>query len=90
MARAYQEAHILENLSASVKTLQTQVNDLTKAKGMHEEKIKNLTAANEALSKKNGELELRVKAKYVASFSSALLTLRPLWSLDLVDAYVET
>ena len=71
MARAYQEAHILDSLSASVKALQTQVNELTRVKGIHEEKLKNLTAANEALTKKNGELELRIKAKCVVS---------PLWS----------
>ncbi|KAL9124054.1 MAG: hypothetical protein Q9217_006580 [Psora testacea] len=62
MARAYQEAHLLDNLSASVKTLRTQVNELTKAEGLHEEKIKNLTQANEALTNKNADLETRVKA----------------------------
>lgn len=63
MARAYQEAHILESLTSSVKQLQSTTNELTRIKGLHEEKLKNLTAANEALVKKNEQLELRVKAK---------------------------
>ena len=64
MALAYQEKHLLENLNDSVKTLQTAVSDLTAAKNRHEEKIKNLTLAKEALEKKNSALELRTKAKY--------------------------
>lgn len=63
MARAYQEAHILESLTSSVKQLQSTTNELTRIKGLHEEKLKNLTTANEALVKKNEQLELRVKAK---------------------------
>lgn len=68
MARAYQESHILDNLSESVKKLQIQTTDLTKAKNLHEEKIKNLTNANEQLAKKNADLETRVKAKYIPHF----------------------
>ena len=63
MARAYQEAHAVENLLANMKSVQEQINALTQAKGSLEEKIKNLTTANEALQQKNAELELRVRAK---------------------------
>lgn len=63
MARAYQEAHLLDTLSASVKALQQTATELTAAKNRQEEKIKNLTIAKEALEKKNVELDLRVKAK---------------------------
>lgn len=63
MARAYQEAHILESLTSSVKQLQSTTNELTRIKGLHEEKLKNLATANEALAKRNELLELRVKAK---------------------------
>ena len=63
MARAYQEAHILDSLNASVKDLQTKTADLAKAKGYHDERIKNLTAANAELQKKYDALELRMKAK---------------------------
>ena len=62
MARAYQEAHAVENLLANMKSVQAQINDLIQAKGKMEEKIKNLTTASEDLQKKNAELELRVKA----------------------------
>ncbi|KAM0794947.1 hypothetical protein BDR22DRAFT_826480 [Usnea florida] len=62
MARAYQEAHILDSLTASVKDLQTKTADLAKAKGYHEERIKNLTTANAELQKKYDALELRMKA----------------------------
>jgi len=65
MARAYQEAHILDSLSASVKTVQAQTTELTRAKGLQEEKLKNLTLANAALEKKHADLEVRVKAKYL-------------------------
>lgn len=63
MARAYQEAHIMDTLTASVKDLQTKTADLAKAKGYHEEKIKNLTTANAELQKKYDALDLRMKAK---------------------------
>lgn len=63
MARVYQEAHILDSLNASVKELQTKTADLAKAKGYHEEKIKNLTNAKDELQKKYDALELRMKAK---------------------------
>ncbi|KAL9103046.1 MAG: hypothetical protein Q9163_001876 [Psora crenata] len=73
MARVYQESHILENLSASVKALQAQADDFTKAKSQLEEKVKKLTTANDTLTMKNAELEVRLKAKSVvhprASFS---------------------
>ncbi|KAG8526543.1 uncharacterized protein KY384_008744 [Bacidia gigantensis] len=62
MARAYQERHILDNLSESVKNLQAQANDLTQAKHKQAEQIKNLITSKEALEKRNTELELRVKA----------------------------
>lgn len=67
MARVYQDAHVLETLSSAVKQLQAQTNDLICAKNLQEEKIKNLTIANQALVTKNEELELRIKAKSVAS-----------------------
>lgn len=63
MARAYQEAHIIDSLNASVKDLQTKTADLAKAKGYHEERIKNLTTTNTELQKKYDALELRMKAK---------------------------
>ena len=63
MARVYQEAHILDSLTASVKDLQTKTADLARAKGYHEEKIKNLTSAKEELQKKYDALQLRMKAK---------------------------
>ena len=63
MARAYQDAHVLDNLVSNMKSVQAQANALTQAKGNMEEKIKNLTTANETLTKKNIELELRMKAK---------------------------
>ncbi|MDI1493156.1 MAG: hypothetical protein OHK93_004943 [Ramalina farinacea] len=75
MARAYQEAHILESLTSSVKQLQSTTNELTRIKGLHEEKLKNLTAANEALVKKNEQLELRVKAKQFPKHERDITTL---------------
>ena len=80
MARAYQEAHLLDTLSASVKALQQQGTELTAAKNRQEEKLKNLTLANEALEKRNSALELRVKAKYallLPSFTFALPSILP-------------
>ncbi|KAF6232501.1 hypothetical protein HO173_009167 [Letharia columbiana] len=62
MARAYQEAHIMDTLTASVKDLQTKTAELAKAKGYHEERIKNLTTANAELQKKYDALEVRMKA----------------------------
>lgn len=67
MARAYQEAHILDGLKDSVKSLQTQTNALTAAKGSLEQKVTTLHNTNEALKKKNEELETRMKAKYAPS-----------------------
>ena len=66
MARAYQEAHILDSLKDSVKALQNQTSALTAAKGSLEQKVTNVSNANEALKKKNEELETRVKAKYTS------------------------
>lgn len=63
MARAYQDAHILDNLSANVKTLQAATAELQKSRGFHEEKLKNLTIANQELAAKSAALEIRVKAK---------------------------
>ena len=63
MARAYQEAHIVDSLNASVKDLQTKTADLAKAKGYHEERIKNLTTAYADLQRKYDALETRTKAK---------------------------
>ncbi|CAD6594094.1 MAG: hypothetical protein ASARMPRED_008519 [Alectoria sarmentosa] len=62
MARAYQEAHIMDTLTASVKDLQIKTADLGKAKGYHEEKVKNLITANAELQKKYDALDLRMKA----------------------------
>ena len=63
MARAYQDAHAIDNLIADVKTLKAATNELQKTRGLHEEKIKNLTQQNIDLAKKNADLEARVKAK---------------------------
>lgn len=63
MARVYQEAHMLDSLSTSVKALQAQTIELAKAKGLQDEKIKNLTLANTLLAENYSKLELRVKAK---------------------------
>ena len=65
MARVYQEAHIIDSLTASVKELQTKTAELAKAKGYHEEKIKNLTTANAELQRRYDALEIRMRAKYV-------------------------
>ena len=65
MARAYQESHMLESLSSSTKTLQTQVAELAKLSGLHEERIQKLTTANTELAAKNAALETRIAAKYV-------------------------
>ena len=65
MARAYQESHILDSLSSTTKTLQSQVAELAKISGLHEERIKNLTTANKELEAKNAALETRIAAKYV-------------------------
>ncbi|KAK3176632.1 hypothetical protein OEA41_007955 [Lepraria neglecta] len=62
MARAYQEAHIVENLASSMKLLQAQTTELAKLCGTHEERIKNLTTANAELVKKNATLETRMMA----------------------------
>ena len=43
--------------------MQSTTNELTRIKGLQEEKLKNITTANEALVKKTEQLELRVKAK---------------------------
>ena len=66
MARAYQEAHIVDTLKDSVKSLQAQTTELIAAKNRHEERIKNLSNAKEALEQRNAVLELRVKAKSAA------------------------
>ena len=66
MARAYQEAHIVDSLSSTTKTLQSQVAELAKISGLHEERIKNLTTANTELAAKNAALETRVAAKYAS------------------------
>lgn len=63
MARAYQEAHMVENLASSMKVLQAQTTELTKKCGTHEERIKNLTTANADLATKNAALETRMQAK---------------------------
>lgn len=65
MARAYQESHILDSLTSSVKALQTQTADLAKSKGHQEEKITNLTKQNLEQAKKIEALETRVSAKYI-------------------------
>jgi len=70
MARAYQEAHILDNLTSSVKTLQSQTAELSKAKGLDEEKITNLSKQNEQQAKKIDALETRISAKYVLHHKS--------------------
>ncbi len=68
MARAYQEAHMLESLSSTTKTLQTQVAELAKLSGLHEERIQKLTTANTELAAKNAALETRIAAKYISPF----------------------
>lgn len=82
MARAYQEAHILDSLKDSVKSLQNQTNALTAAKGSLEQKVTNLKNANEALQKKNQELETRMKAKYtrpfLVSYSASVSPISPI------------
>ena len=65
MARAYQESHMLESLSSSTKTLQTQVAELAKLSGLHDERIQKLTTANTELAAKNAALETRIAAKYI-------------------------
>lgn len=52
----------MDTLTASVKDLQTKTAELAKAKGYHEERIKNLTTANAELQKKYDALEVRMKA----------------------------
>lgn len=64
MSRAYQESHMLEQLSSTVKTLQAATSELTRKSGLHEERIKKLEIANAELAKKNTGLETRIKAKY--------------------------
>ena len=71
MARAYQDAHALDNVLTDVKALKATVLDLQKTRGIHEEKITNLTKQNTDLAKKNAELETRVKAKYVLFLPSS-------------------
>ncbi|KAL9134636.1 MAG: hypothetical protein Q9175_004176 [Cornicularia normoerica] len=81
MARAYQEAHIMDSLTASVKDLHTKTAELAKAKGYHEERIKNLTTANAELRKEYDALELRMKANEhntTARILNAHLSLSPL------------
>jgi len=75
MARAYQESHILDNLSSSLKTLQAQTAELVKTKGLQEEKITNLQKQNAEQAKKIGALETRISAKYLflLSFVFALI-----------------
>ena len=63
MARAYQDAHVLDNLKDSLKSIKLEVAALSIARSKQEEKIKKLSDANEALEKKNHALELRQKAK---------------------------
>jgi hypothetical protein len=72
MARVYQESHILDNLTSSIKTLQSQTADLSKAKGLHEERITNLLKQNEQQAKKIEALETRVSAKYISNLPSPL------------------
>ncbi|MCJ1451100.1 hypothetical protein MMC28_001435 [Mycoblastus sanguinarius] len=62
MSRAYQEAHVVDSLSSSVKTLQSQTAELKKTSGLHDEKLKKLTTEKTDLEKKNAELETRLKA----------------------------
>ncbi|KAL2046524.1 hypothetical protein ABVK25_011805 [Lepraria finkii] len=62
MARAYQEAHMVENLASSMKLLQAQNTELAKLCGTHEERIRNLTSANAELIRKNAALETRMMA----------------------------
>ena len=65
MARAYQDAHAIDNLLADVKTLKANTVALQRQNGLQEEKLTNLTKQNEVLAKKNADLETRVNAKYV-------------------------
>ena len=67
MARAYQDSHILDNLTSSVKSLQAQTVELSKAKGLHEERITNLLKQNTEQAKKIQALETRMSAKSVTS-----------------------
>ena len=67
MARAYQEAHLIENIASTTKLLQSQVTELSKSAGHHEDRIQKLTAANAELAAKNSALETRMAAKYVFS-----------------------
>ncbi|KAL6719798.1 hypothetical protein ACLMJK_001719 [Lecanora helva] len=62
MARAYQEAHIVEKLTSDLKTIQLQTAELSKAKGFHDEKITNLQKQNAEQAKRIEALEIRVKA----------------------------
>ena len=66
MARAYQEAHVLDNLSESFKILQLQTAELQKSKGLHDEKITNLQKQNAEQAKKIEALEIRMSAKYAS------------------------
>lgn len=68
MARAYQESHMLESLSSSTKALQSQVAELAKLSGLHEERIQKLMTANTELAAKNAALETRIVAKYISPF----------------------
>ncbi|KAL9074863.1 MAG: hypothetical protein Q9161_002001 [Pseudevernia consocians] len=52
----------MDSLTASVKDIQTKTAELAKAKGYHEDRIKNLATANAELQKKYDGLELRMKA----------------------------
>ena len=65
MARAYQEAHAIDNLLADVKILKATTAALQRQHGLHEEKITNLTKQNQEFAKKNTELDTRISAKYV-------------------------
>lgn len=80
MARAYQESHLLDSLSSTTKTLQSQVADLLKLSGLHEDRIQKLTTANTDLAAKNAALETRIAANEhntTARLSNLHTTLSP-------------
>lgn len=63
MARAYQEAHVLDSLKDGMKSLKLEVAALSLARTKQEERIKKLQEANDALEKRNHALEIRQKAE---------------------------
>lgn len=63
MARAYQDAHVIDNLTNNVNALKTATADLSKAKGHNEEQITQLIRQNAEQARKIEALETRAKAK---------------------------